>query len=157
MRVQGSYTFDTDVKTVWDAMQSPDVLSGCIPGCESFDPAGENRYTVRMSVRVSAITGSYQGEVRIENSDYLNSYTMIVQGSGRGGTVKGVRRPELLRVRRPNDHPNSRRRPGHRRHRKGRAATARRRVPHDDEPVLRLPQDQNRVRLSLSPFQRLQG
>ena len=89
MRVQGSYTFDTDVKTVWDAMRSPQVLSGCIPGCESFDPAGENRYTVRMSVRVSAITGSYQGEVRIENSDYLNSYTMIVQGSGRGGTVKG--------------------------------------------------------------------
>ena len=89
MRVQGSYTFDTDVKTVWEAMQSPDVLSGCIPGCESFDPAGENRYTVRMSVRVSAITGSYQGEVKIENSDYLNSYTMIVQGSGRGGTVKG--------------------------------------------------------------------
>ena len=89
MRVQGSYTFDTDVKTVWDAMQSPDVLSGCIPGCESFEPAGENSYTVQMRVRVSAITGSYQGEVRIEDSDYLNSYTMVVEGSGRGGTVKG--------------------------------------------------------------------
>ena len=89
MRVQGSYTFDTDVETVWDAMQSPSVLSGCIPGCESFEPAGENRYTVQMRVRVSAITGSYQGEVRIEDSDYLNSYTMVVEGSGRGGTVKG--------------------------------------------------------------------
>ncbi len=90
MRVQGSYTFDTDVQTVWEAMQSPEVLSGCIPGCESFEPAGENRYVVQMRVRVSAITGSYKGEIRIENSAYLESYTMIVEGGGRGGTVKGA-------------------------------------------------------------------
>ena len=89
MRVQGSYTFDTDVKTLWDAMQSPDTLSGCIPGCESFEPAGEGRYDVRMQVRVSAITGAYSGQIRIENSDYLNSYTMTVEGSGRGGSVRG--------------------------------------------------------------------
>ncbi len=90
MRVQGSYTFDTDIQTVWNSMQSPEVLSGCIPGCESFEPAGENRYIVQVQVRVSAITGSYKGEVRIENSERLNSYTMIVEGSGRGGTVKGT-------------------------------------------------------------------
>ncbi len=89
MRVQGSYTFDTDVQTVWDAMQSPSVLSGCIPGCESFEPAGEDRYLAQMRVKVSAITGLYKGEVRIENSDYLNSYTMVVEGSGRGGSVRG--------------------------------------------------------------------
>lgn len=89
MRVQGSYTFDTDIQTVWDAMQSPEVLSGCIPGCEKFEPAGEDRYTVQMSVRVSAITGSYSGEVKIENRDHLKSYTMIVEGSGRGGSVRG--------------------------------------------------------------------
>ncbi len=89
MRIQGSYTFDTDVQTVWNAMQSPSVLSGCIPGCESFEPAGEGRYVVEMRVRVSAITGSYKGEVRTENSEYLKSYTMVVEGSGRGGTVKG--------------------------------------------------------------------
>ena len=89
LRVQGSYTFDADIQTVWDAMQSPEVLSGCIPGCEKFEPAGEDRYTVQMSVRVSAITGSYSGEVRIDNRDHLSSYTMIVQGSGRGGTVTG--------------------------------------------------------------------
>ena len=89
MRVQGSYDFDADVQTVWEAMQSPDTLSGCIPGCESFEPAGEGRYAVRMRVRVSAITGSYKGEVKMENIDYLKSYTMAVEGSGRGGTVKG--------------------------------------------------------------------
>ena len=89
LRVQGSYTFDADIQTVWDAMQSPETLSGCIPGCEKFEPAGEDRYTVQMNVRVSAITGSYSGEVRIQNRDRLNSDTMIVQGSGRGGTVRG--------------------------------------------------------------------
>ena len=89
MRVQGSYTFDTDVQTVWDAMQSPATLSGCIPGCDGFEPLGEDRYSVQMNVRVSAITGSYKGEVRVENRDYLKSYTMVVEGGGRGGTVKG--------------------------------------------------------------------
>ena len=89
MRVQGNYTFDADVQTVWDALLSPDTLAGCIPGCESIAPSGENSYEIEMTVRVAAIRGAYKGQVSVENLKPHESYTMVVSGSGRGGTVRG--------------------------------------------------------------------
>ena len=90
MRVQGSYTFDSDVRTVWDSLLSPDTLADCIPGCDEIRPTGENSYEIEMTVRVAAVRGAYRGEVRIEDIQQLESYRMVVSGSGRGGSVQGT-------------------------------------------------------------------
>ena len=89
MKVTGSYTFDADIQTVWDSMLSPDVLAGCIPGCDRFTPSGEDSYDVEMTVRIASIRGAYKGAVRIEDKVQLKSYRMVVTGSGRGGSVQG--------------------------------------------------------------------
>jgi carbon monoxide dehydrogenase subunit G len=89
MRVQGSYAFNTDIQTVWDSMLSPDVLASCIPGCDRIRPSGDDSYEVELTLRISAIRGEYKGEVRIENKQHLQSYSMVVTGSGRGGSVRG--------------------------------------------------------------------
>ena len=90
MRVHGSYTFEADTQTVWDALQSRDVLAGCIPGCDQITPSGPDSYDIELTVRVAAIRGAYKGSVRIEDKDDLVSYRMVVSGSGRGGSVKGT-------------------------------------------------------------------
>ena len=89
MRVQGSYTFDADIQAVWDSLLSPDVLAGCIPGCERITPSGEDSYEIEMTVRVAAIRGAYKGFVSIEDKQHLESYRMVVSGTGRGGSVQG--------------------------------------------------------------------
>ena len=89
MKVTGSYTFDADVQTVWDNMLSPDVLSGCIPGCDRFSPSGDDSYDVDLTVRIASIRGAYKGTVKIEDKVHLQSYRMVVTGSGRGGSVQG--------------------------------------------------------------------
>ena len=83
MRVTGDYTFDADIQTVWDALQSPDTLASCIPGCDSIAPSGEDSYRIDLNVRVGAVSGKYTGEISIENVRSLESYTMVVSGSGR--------------------------------------------------------------------------
>ena len=89
MKVTGSYTFDADIQTVWDSMLSPDVLSGCIPGCDRFTPSGEDSYEVDLTVRIATVRGAYKGTVKIEDRVNLKSYRMVVTGSGRGGSVQG--------------------------------------------------------------------
>jgi hypothetical protein len=89
MKVQGSYTFDADRERVWNALMDPDVLSGCIPGGEQFVPSGENAYQVTMKVKIAAITGTYTGSIRLVDVDQPNSYRMMVEGKGSGGTVRG--------------------------------------------------------------------
>ena len=90
MRVQGSFTFDADIEKVWTSMLSSDVLASCIPGCDEIRSTGEHSYEIDLTVRVASVRGEYKGEVRLEDIDEFKSYRMVVNGSGRGGSVQGT-------------------------------------------------------------------
>ena len=89
MKIQGNYTFNADRDKVWDMLLSPDVLAGCIPGCQSLEPDGPHAYKVAMRVGVAAVRGSYAGSVSLADLHRPHSYRMIVQGRGSGGSVRG--------------------------------------------------------------------
>jgi len=65
------------------------VLSSCIPGCDRFEPDGENRYNVTLTVGLAAITGTYSGTVVLTDMIPHTSYRLVVEGQGRPGFVKG--------------------------------------------------------------------
>ena len=89
MQISGTYTFNAAPERVWALLMDPAVLSSCIPGCESFDPTGEDRYTVTLTVGIAAITGTYTGTVHLVDQMPHSSYRLIVEGQGRPGFVKG--------------------------------------------------------------------
>ena len=67
----------------------PAVISSCIPGCDSFEPAGEDRYRARLTVALAAITGTYEGTVTL--SDQVPHDVVPADGrrAGAAGFVKG--------------------------------------------------------------------
>jgi len=67
----------------------PAVIASCIPGCESLEPEGEDRYRARLKVALAAITGSYDGTVALSDKNPPNSYRLTVEGQGKPGFVKG--------------------------------------------------------------------
>ena len=83
LKLEGSYSFEADRQTVWDALLSPDVLASCIPGCQKFEPSGEDAYDVVVEVRMGAIAGTYTGRFTLTDKIYLESYRMLVEGEGR--------------------------------------------------------------------------
>lgn len=89
MKVEGAFTIDAERERVWDMLMSPETLAGCIPGCESFEPVDEDTYNIAMRVGVAAVRGNYTGSVAIADKQRLESYRMVVQGRGRGGSVRG--------------------------------------------------------------------
>ena len=89
MKIEGAFTFAADVETVWDHMLDPGALSACLPGCEQFDPTGDDSYDVVMRVGVAGISGRYTGKVTVAEKQHAESYRMIVQGRGRGGGIRG--------------------------------------------------------------------
>ena len=68
----------------------PAVIASCIPGCDSFEPDGEDRYRVRLTVGLAAITGTYDGTVVISDKVPQTSYRLTAEGQGRPGFVKGT-------------------------------------------------------------------
>jgi carbon monoxide dehydrogenase subunit G len=89
MDISGSYAFNAPPDKVWDLLMNPDVISSCIPGCERFEPDGDNRYRARLNVALAAITGTYDGSVVIAEQLRPVSYRLIAEGQGRPGFVKG--------------------------------------------------------------------
>ena len=89
MDITGSYTFDAPPDRVWALLMDPAVISSCIPGCESFEPDGENRYRVRLQVAMAAITGSYDGTVTLADQVPPTSYRLVAEGKGRPDFLNG--------------------------------------------------------------------
>jgi carbon monoxide dehydrogenase subunit G len=89
MDISGFYTFNAPPDRVWDLLMDPAVISSCIPGCDRFEPDGDDRYNVTLTVGLAAITGTYDGTVVLADKVPHTSYRLVVEGQGRPGFVKG--------------------------------------------------------------------
>ncbi len=89
MDISGSYTFDAPPDRVWALLMDPAVISSCIPGCDRFEPSGENSYRVTLTVALAAITGTYDGVVTL--SDLVAALVVPAdrRRAGKAGFVKG--------------------------------------------------------------------
>lgn len=90
MDVTGSYAFNAPPDRVWALLMDPGAIASCIPGCEHFEPDGEDRYKARVTVALAAITGTYAGTVVLSDKVPPASYRLAVEGQGRPGFVKGT-------------------------------------------------------------------
>ena len=89
MDLNGTYTFDAPPARVWDLLMDPAIISACIPGCQGMEPQGGDRYKVKVTVAIAAITGGYEGTVVISDKVPPSSYRLTVEGQGKPGFAKG--------------------------------------------------------------------
>jgi carbon monoxide dehydrogenase subunit G len=89
MDVTGSYAFNAKPQRVWDLMLDPTTIASCIPGCETLEPVGPDRYRAKITIGLAAITGTYEGTVVITEKVEPSSYRLEVEGQGKPGFVKG--------------------------------------------------------------------
>src|SRR6202008_1243488 len=75
---------------VWVALNDPNVLKGCIPGCESIEPDGENGFKIAMATRVGAVSAKFNGRMRLSALNPPHGYTLSFDGQGgAAGFAKG--------------------------------------------------------------------
>lgn len=89
MKISGSYAMKAPRQAVWERLINPDSIASCLPGVENLEMTGENQYSMKMSVGVGMVRGTYDGKVSLANINEPNDYQMNVEGSGRPGFVKG--------------------------------------------------------------------
>ena len=77
---------------------SPDLLSSCIPGCQGFEPIGEDEYEVTINIRVGPINGKYEARIALTEQNPPNSYRLVADGSGPLGFAKGSALVTLVEV-----------------------------------------------------------
>jgi len=90
MDITGTYTFAAPPERVWALLMDPEQIASCVPGCNRLEPDGVDRYKAAITIGMAAITGNYDGIVTISDKAEPTSYTLMVEGQGRPGFVKGT-------------------------------------------------------------------
>jgi hypothetical protein len=74
---------------VWQALNDPDILKACIPGCESIEKLSPTEMKARVALKLGPIKASFSGQVTLSDIDPPNGYT--ISGEGSGGSVGGAK------------------------------------------------------------------
>jgi hypothetical protein len=99
MEMNGSRVVPTDVETTWKALNDPEVLKACIPGCETIEATGSNEYKVTMTARVGPVSAKFSGRIVLSDMVPPTSYTLSFDGQGgAAGFAKGEARVGLAAV-----------------------------------------------------------
>ncbi|MYL97261.1 carbon monoxide dehydrogenase [Novosphingobium sp. FGD1] len=96
MQMTGEQRIAAPRDRVWEALNDPAVLAQCIPGCQSLERDGDDRFTAIAEVRIGPIGARFKGAVQLSDVDGPNGYT--ISGSGTGGiagSAKGGARVRL--------------------------------------------------------------
>ncbi len=83
MEMTGEQRIEAPRDKVWAALNDPEVLKACIPGCQSLEMVGEDRMRAVASVKVGPIGARFTGEVALKDLDPPNGYR--IEGEGQGG------------------------------------------------------------------------
>jgi hypothetical protein len=67
---------------VWAALNDPDVLKACIPGCESFDRTPDGSYATTVAARVGPVSARFSGRVELADVEPPVGYTIRFAGQG---------------------------------------------------------------------------
>lgn len=89
MKISGSYTLPVAPERAYQLLQDPAILAQAIPGCEGLEKIGPDEYRMKMKVLLAALSGQFEGKVRIADQAPTTSFRLIVEGSGRIGFLKG--------------------------------------------------------------------
>jgi carbon monoxide dehydrogenase subunit G len=90
MEMTGEQLVPAPQQTVWDALNDPDMLKACVPGCESITPSGENEYQVLMVARVGPVSAKFKGKLTLSDVKAPDSYSISFEGQGgAAGFAKG--------------------------------------------------------------------
>jgi len=82
MDMQGSRTLAVTQQQAWDALNDPEVLKLCIPGCDKVEVTGPNQYTVGVAVKVGPVSSRFTGKIALSDLNPPQSYTLAFDGQG---------------------------------------------------------------------------
>jgi hypothetical protein len=83
MDISGEFTIPAARERVWVALNDPQVLKRCIPGCDELEQTAEGRFEARMSTKIGPVKARFDTDIELSNVNPPESYT--ISGQGKGG------------------------------------------------------------------------
>ena len=90
MELNGSVTIPASIEAVWLALNNPETLRRCIPGCEEVRQISPTEMHARVALRMGPVRATFVGKVLLTDVRAPVGCTLNFEGSGGGaGFAKG--------------------------------------------------------------------
>jgi carbon monoxide dehydrogenase subunit G len=90
VQMNDSQRIPASKEKVWAALNDPDILKQCIPGCQALDMTSPTEMTATVVFKVGPVKATFGGKVTLSDLDPPNSYRISGEGSGGvAGFAKG--------------------------------------------------------------------
>ena len=90
MDMNGSQRIEASREVVYAALNDPEVLKQCVPGCESIEKVSDTEMTAKVVLKIGPVKASFGGTIHLADLDPPNGYSISGEGSGGiAGHAKG--------------------------------------------------------------------
>jgi carbon monoxide dehydrogenase subunit G len=83
MDINGEFDIPANRQRVWEALNDPEVLAQCIPGCESLERTSDTELVAKMKAKIGPVKARFESLIVLSNLNPPQSYT--ISGEGKGG------------------------------------------------------------------------
>jgi carbon monoxide dehydrogenase subunit G len=96
MEMSGEERIPASQAETWAALNDPEMLKACVPGCETIDRLAENEYQVLMVARIGPVSAKFKGKLALSDLKPPHSYAIAFEGQGgAAGFGKGSAQVQL--------------------------------------------------------------
>ena len=96
MKLNGYYKMNVKKEAVWKALNDPNILKQCIPGCKSFDKESSNIFNATATNQIGPMNATFSGTVTLSNIQENHSYTLSGEGQSSVGFANGSADVKLI-------------------------------------------------------------
>jgi carbon monoxide dehydrogenase subunit G len=90
LEMTGEYELPQTREVVWKALNDPEILQKCIPGCETLEKLSETDFQATVKLTIGPVSARFKGKVKLEDLDPPNGYKIVGEGEGGvAGFAKG--------------------------------------------------------------------
>jgi hypothetical protein len=89
MKMSDEVVIPASREVVWKALNDPDVLKRCIPGCESITKKSDTQMEAVVGVKLGPVKAKFNGAVTLSDLDPPNGYRISGSGSSMMGSASG--------------------------------------------------------------------
>ncbi len=82
MELTGEQLIPAPQAETWAALNDPEVLKACVPGCETIERVSDTEFGIRMTARIGPVSAKFKGKLTIADLDPPNAYSLSFEGQG---------------------------------------------------------------------------
>jgi carbon monoxide dehydrogenase subunit G len=82
MDMQGQRQLFVTQQQAWEALNNPEMLKACIPGCDKFELTEANVYNVGVAIKIGPVSAKFTGKVTLSDIQAPTSYALQFEAQG---------------------------------------------------------------------------